>query len=152
MAFQFRKTQWDIKELNKGARDEGFKSWKDFKYADIDAEEKRVLSQKILRNLDRNNGRYVPPMTVAERVAIASQAQVKHTWASVTKEYPDFKDAMKEYLDNRTTKPELKKINKLKISPEKKWDMMSGKQKQFILKFNRRQFQIFKNSITIPEM
>jgi hypothetical protein len=152
MAFQFRKTQWDIKELNKGARDEGFKSWKDFKYADIDAEEKRVLSQKILRNLDRNNGRYVPPMTVAERVAIASQAQVKHTWASVTKEYPDFKDAMKEYLDNRTTKPELKKINKLKISPEKKWDMMSGKQKQFILKFNRRQFQVFKNSITVPEM
>ena len=124
----------------------------DFNYSVFVAEVKSVLSQKILRNLDRNYGRYVPPMTVAERVAIASQAQVKHTWASVTKEYPDFKDAMKEYLDNRTTKPELKKINKLKISPEKKWDMMSGKQKQFILKFNRRQFQIFKNSITIPEM
>ena len=54
-----------------------------------------------------------------------------NTWASVTKEYPDFAKGMKEYLDDVTTKPDLKKINKLKISPEKKWNMMSGIQKQF---------------------
>ena len=45
-----RQTQWDIKELNKGAIDQGFKSWADFKNAAMDADTQRLLSQKILRN------------------------------------------------------------------------------------------------------
>ena len=88
-------------------------------------------------------------MTTAE---INRLTKTQHTWASVTKEYPDFKDAMKDYLDNRTNKPDLKKITKLNISPEKKFNMMNGVQKQFLLRFNKQTFQPFKNTITIDEM
>ena len=141
------RSQYDIKELNKGARFNGYKKWWD---PALRADKKAI--DRILRQLSLKNGIWQPPLTVAERVAIASQAQVKHTWASVTKEYPDFKVAMKEYLDNRTNKPDLKKINRLNISPEKKFNMMSGTQKQFILRFNKTLFQPFKNSIGVDEM
>ena len=93
------------------------------KNAAMDADTQRVLSQKILRNLSRNNGKYVIPLTPAE---VNRLTKTKHTWAAVTKEYPDFAKGMKEYLDNRTTKPDLKKINRLNISPEKKFNMMNG--------------------------
>jgi hypothetical protein len=141
------RSQYDIKELNKGARFNNYKHWWD---PALRADKKAI--DRILRQLSLKNGIWQPPLTTAERVAIASQAQVKHTWASVTKEYPDFKVAMKEYLDNRTNKPDLKKINKLKISPEKKFNMMNGTQKQFILRFNKNLFQPFKNSIGVDEM
>ena len=139
-----RPTRWDIKELNKGAKEEGFKSWRDpARRGD------RSATDRILANIKRNKGTYKIAMTFAE---INRLHKTKHTWASVTKEYPDFAKGMKEYLDTKTQKPELKKINKLKISPEKKWNMMSGKQKQDLFKFNKKQFQPFKNTITIDEM
>ena len=142
-----RETQWDIKELNKGAREEGFKSWADLKAStDID---KRTISGRILKNIERNKGIYKIPLTTAE---VNRLTKTKHTWASVTAKYPDFKLAMKDYLDNRTEQPDLKRINKLKISPEKKFNMMSGTQKQFILRFNKALFQPFKNSIRVDEM
>jgi len=141
------RSQWDIEELNKGARFNGYKNWSD---PALKADKNAV--SRILKQLALKNGIWQPPLTVAERVAIASQAQVKHTWASVIKEFPDFEKGMKEYLDTKTQKPELKKINKLKISSEKKFNMMTGRQKQFLLKYNLYQFQPFKNSITVPEM
>ena len=145
-----RDTQWELKELNAGARDEGFKSWADLKTAiGVD---KRKISGKILANIKRNKGKYIVPMTAVEAAAKAAQSQVINTWTAVTQKYPDFEDAMKEFLDNRTNKPDLKKINRLKISPEKKWNEMSGIQKQFILKFNKDQFQPYKGTITTEEM
>ena len=46
--------QMNIKELNKGARREGFKSWADLKAStDID---KRTISGRILKNIQRNKG------------------------------------------------------------------------------------------------
>jgi len=143
-----------IDEFNKGARDEGFKSWVDLRdrLKKKDYKVFRLTIQRIHANLKRNKGKYKKPLTVAEKVARASQALVIHTWDSVTKEYPDFKDALNEYLNNRTTKPELKRIGKLKISPEKKWNMMSGDLKQFILRFNADQFQRYKNTLTTPQM
>ena len=152
MVYSVRKTQWSIEALNAGARDEGFKSWEDLKKRVIDQSKRKIISNRILKNIERNNGKYVVPLTNVEARALASKALTKHTWASITKEYPDFAKGMKEYLDNRTTKPELKRINKLKISPEKKFNMMSGADKQFLFRFNKDQFQPFKNSITVPEM
>ena len=143
MAFQVRKTQWDIEELNKGARREGFKSWEDFKNSAIDKIKKRNISGRILKNIERNNGKYVVPLTNVEARALASKALTKQTWASATKAYPDFKDAMKKYLDDVTTNSDLKKINKLKISLEKKWNMMSGKQKQDLFKFSENGLEVW---------
>ena len=141
------RSRYELKELNKGARFNGYKDWFD---PALKADENAVA--RILKQLSLKNGIWQPPLTVAERVAIASQAQVKHTWASITTKFPDFEKGMKEYLDTKTTKPDLKRINKLKISSEKKWNMMSGKQKQFLIRHNRKQFQPFKNSLTVPEM
>ena len=141
------KNSYIIKELNKGARYHGWTGWFDPRL--IGDENGRA---KILAQLKKHNGIWEVPLTMMERVTKASQAQVKHTWASVTKAFPDFATGMKDYLDNKTIKPDFKKINRLKISPEKKWNMMSGIQKQFILRHNREQFQPFKDTLTLPEM
>ncbi len=98
-----RPTQWNIAELNAGARDEGFKSWAELK-ASTDTEA-QTISDRILRNIRRNKGKYVIPLTPAE---INRLTKTKHTWASVTKEYPDFAKGMKEYLDTKTQRPDLK--------------------------------------------
>ncbi len=56
-----RPTQWDIEELNKGARDEGFKSWSDLKSRVMDDVKKRNTYASILHNLERNKGKYLAP-------------------------------------------------------------------------------------------
>ena len=71
----FRETQWDIKELNKGAREEGFKSWADLKAStNIN---KRTISGRILGNLTRNKGIYKIALTTAE---INRLTKTQHTW------------------------------------------------------------------------
>ena len=56
-----RPTRWNIEELNAGARDEGFKSWADLKSRVMDSIKKRNISARILHNVERNKGKYIPP-------------------------------------------------------------------------------------------
>ena len=137
---------YTIRELNKGAKHYGFTGWFDPRLT------KHQDAQNILNQLSKFDGIWRTPLTTAERITIASQAQVKHTWASVTKEFPDFEKGMKDYLDNKTLRPDLKKINKLKISSEKKFNMMTGIQKKFLIRYNKEQFQPFKNTITTKDI
>ena len=138
---------YTITELNKGARHYGFTGWFDPLLSNNEN-----AASNIRRQLSKFEGIWRTPLTTAERIARAGAAQTINTWAALTKEFPDFEEAMKEYLDTKTNKPELKKINKLKISSEAKFNKMTGAEKQFIIKYNRKQFQPFKGTKTIDEL
>ena len=43
-------SQWDIEELNKGARAEGFKSWSDLKNRVMDSVKKQTISGNFEEN------------------------------------------------------------------------------------------------------
>lgn len=141
------KNPYTITELNKGARHYGFTGW-----FDPLLKNNENATANIRRQLGKFDGIWRTPLTTAERVARATSAVQINSWASLTKEFPDFEEAMKEYLDTKTNKPSLKKINKLKISSEAKFNKMTGSERQFIIKYNRKQFQLFKNTKTISEL
>ena len=134
---------YTLAELNKGAKHYGFTGWFD------PLLNNNVNDTNNIRNqLKKFDGIWRTPLTTAERITIASQAQVKYTWDSLTKEYPDFDKAFKEYMDNRTVKPQLKKINRLNISAKEKFNKMSGEEIKILRRFNEKVYQPFKNTIS----
>ena len=141
------KNPYTIAELNKGARHYGFTGW-----FDPLLKNNENAASNIRRQLGKFDGIWITPLTTAERVARATAAMQINSWASLTKKFPDFEEAMKEYLDTKTNKPGLIKINKLKISSEAKFNKMTGAERQFIIKYNRKQFQPFKGTKTINEL
>jgi len=138
---------YTIGELNKGARHYGFTDWFD------PLLNNNVNDTNNIRNqLKKFDGIWRTPLTTAERITIASQAQVKYTWDSLKKDHPDFEKAFKEYMDNRTQKPQLKKINKLNISAREKFNKMSGEDIKVLRRFNENVYQPFKNTIGSDEI
>ena len=98
------KNPYTITELNKGARHYGFTGW-----FDPLLKNNENATANIRRQLGKFDGIWRTPLTTAERVARATSAVQINSWASLTKEFPDFEEAMKEYLDTKTNKPSLKK-------------------------------------------
>ena len=143
------KNKFKLSELDKAAKFYGYDGW-----FDIRLDNEPNITNNITLRLRQNKGKFVIPLTVEEKVFKASQAQVKYTWDSLMKEYPDFDKAFEEYMDNRTQNTEFKRINKLNISAKEKYNMIGvaegrhGEETKKIRRFNERVYQPFKNTIS----